>query len=52
MDLAKKENSGPQTMLATFGDGAKNVVFKVTLANDSNPFSRGGVWSFRCPVAL
>ena len=52
MDLAKKENSGPQTMIATFGDGARNVVFKVTLANDSNPFSRGGVWSFRCPAAL
>ncbi|MBW8785904.1 MAG: type VI secretion system membrane subunit TssM, partial [Novosphingobium sp.] len=52
MDLARKENAGPQAILATFGDGPKNVVFKVTLPTDANPFSRGGVWSFRCPVAL
>ena len=52
MDDARKENAGEQAMLATFGSGAQTAVFKVTLPGDSNPFSRGGVWSFRCPVAL
>lgn len=52
MDAARKENAGPQTLLATFGEGARTVQFKITLASDNNPFSRGGVWSFRCPAAL
>ena len=52
MDEARVENSGPQTLLATFGSNAKTAVFKVSLASDTNPFGRGGVWSFRCPVAL
>lgn len=52
MDKARRDNAGPQTILATFGQGAANAVFKVTLPSDKNPFSRGGVWSFRCPVAL
>jgi type VI secretion system protein ImpL len=53
MDNARLENAGPQKLLATFGSGAQTVVFKVSLPNDQNPFIRGGgVWSFRCPVAL
>ena len=52
MDAAKRENAGPQTILATFGQGSQTVVFKVSLPSERNPFSRGGVWSFRCPVAL
>ncbi len=52
MDDAHKENSGPQTLVATFGTGARTAIFKITLGSDSNPFSRGGVWSFRCPTAL
>ncbi len=52
MDKARKENAGEQAMNATFGTGAQTAVFKVTLPGESNPFSRGGVWSFRCPVAL
>ena len=52
MDEARKENAGQQAMLATFGKGAQTAVFKMTLPGDSNPFSRGGVWSLRCPVAL
>ena len=52
MDEARSENSGPQTLLATFGRDAKTVVFKISLTSDSNPFGRGGVWSFRCPVVL
>ena len=52
MDAAKRENAGPTALLATFGQGAQTAVFKVSLPNERNPFSRGGVWSFRCPVAL
>lgn len=52
MDKARRENAGPQTLLATFGEGDKSVVFKISLPSDRNPFSRGGLWSFRCPVTL
>ncbi|WP_420382719.1 type VI secretion system membrane subunit TssM [Novosphingobium sp.] len=52
MDAAHKENAGPQTITATFGSAARTAVFKITLPGDSNPFGRGGVWSFRCPTAL
>jgi type VI secretion system protein ImpL len=52
MDEARKENAGPQTILATFGNGAQTAVFKVSLPDVPNPFGRGGVWSFRCPAAL
>lgn len=52
MDKARRENAGPQTMLATFGEGASSAVLRISLPNDRNPFSRGGLWSFRCPVTL
>lgn len=51
-DKAKRENAGAQAVLATFGSGAQSVVFKLSLPDDKNPFSRGGVWSFRCPTVL
>lgn len=52
MDEAQKQNAGPQALLATFGSGAQTVVFKVSLPSERNPFARGGLWSFRCPVSL
>lgn len=52
MDAAQKQNAGAQALLATFGSGAQTAVFKVSLPNDRNPFARGGLWSFRCPVSL
>jgi type VI secretion system protein ImpL len=52
MDKARRENSGPQTMLATFGEGDVSAVFRISLPSDRNPFNRGGVWSFRCPTTL
>lgn len=51
-DKAKRENAGAQALLATFGEGGQSVVFKISLPDDRNPFSRGGVWTFRCPVTL
>ena len=47
-----KENSGPTAFKATFGDGARTVTFLIRLPSEQNPFSRGGVWSFRCPIKL
>ena len=52
MDAARKENAGPTALRATFGDGASYVTFRVVLPSDKNPFSRGGLWSFRCPPRI
>ncbi|MDO7843818.1 type VI secretion system membrane subunit TssM [Sphingomonas immobilis] len=52
MDLATKENSGPKAIKVTFGEGNASAVFLVQLPTEQNPFSRGGIWSFRCPSVL
>ncbi len=52
MEKAKKQNSGPTAFQATFGQGTKTVTFNILLTSTFNPFSRGGVWTFRCPVTL
>jgi type VI secretion system protein ImpL len=52
MDAARKENAGPQAFKATFGEGASSVTFRIILPGTTNPFSRGGPWSFRCPPKL
>ena len=52
MDPARKENDGPTAIKATFGQGAQFVTLKIALPSDTNPFSRGGLWSFRCPGKL
>ena len=52
VDQATKENAGAQAIKATFGEGPKSVTFLIKLPSEKNPFSRGGVWSFRCPIAL
>jgi type VI secretion system protein ImpL len=52
IDKATKENAGPTAFKATFGEGSKAVTFLIKLPSTENPFSRGGVWSFRCPLKL
>lgn len=52
MDVARKENAGPLAIKATFGEGASSATFRFVLPSPSNPFSRGGPWSFRCPPKL
>ena len=52
MDKATKENAGQTAVKATFGEGSKSVTFLIKLPSDRNPFSRGGLWSFRCPIKL
>ncbi|RHW17004.1 type VI secretion system membrane subunit TssM [Sphingomonas gilva] len=52
MDQADKENAGAQALKASFGEGGRTVTFQIALPSENNPFSRGGLWSFRCPTAL
>jgi type VI secretion system protein ImpL len=52
MDAATKQNAGVTSFKATFGQGSAFAAFKITLPSDRNPFSRGGLWSFRCPSKL
>lgn len=52
MDRAEKRNAGEQAIRASFGDGAARTTLAVTLPGKRNPFSRAGVWSFRCPGTL
>ncbi len=49
---SRRQNSGPTAFLATFGDGDKATTIRFALATEQNPFARGGVWTFRCPVTL
>ena len=52
MDKARRENAGPQTIIATFGEGDVSAVFRIGLPSERNPFGRGGLWGFRCPITL
>lgn len=52
IDKARRQNSGQSAFLATFGTGDRAATLRITLASDKNPFSHGGVWSFRCPNSL
>jgi type VI secretion system protein ImpL len=49
---SRRQNAGPTAFLATFGDGDKATTIKIALNTEQNPFARGGVWTFRCPVTL
>ncbi|MEN3749464.1 type VI secretion system membrane subunit TssM [Sphingomonas sp. HF-S3] len=52
MGKADKENAGAQAIRARFGEGGLSVTLAVQLPSQHNPFSRGDLWSFRCPSAL
>ncbi|PSJ36837.1 type VI secretion system membrane subunit TssM [Allosphingosinicella deserti] len=52
MGQADKENAGPQSIRATFGEGTAAATLAVQLPSQRNPFSRGDLWSFRCPATL
>jgi type VI secretion system protein ImpL len=52
MDKAEKENAGPQTIRATFRSGPQWVTLLLQLPTGESPFSRGGMWTFRCPTTL
>lgn len=52
MDKADKQNSGPKQILATFRSGPHWVTLSFELPSTSSPFTRGGMWTFRCPTTL
>ena len=52
LDMAKKQNSGTSAFTAQFGQGNQSATIKITYATAKNPFSRAGLWTFRCPVNL
>ena len=52
MEKAERENAGPTAFLATFGEGVAKATFKIILPSERNPFAKGGMWTFRCPVTL
>lgn len=52
IDKARKENDGPTAIKVTFGEGAEFATLRIILPSNKNPFSRGGLWSLRCPAAL
>ncbi len=51
-DKARRKNNGEMQFLATFGTGDRSATLRITVNGTKNPFSRGGVWSFRCPASL
>jgi type VI secretion system protein ImpL len=52
MDKADKQNAGAKAIKARFGQGGSSATLVIELPSDKNPFSRGGLWSFRCPSTL
>jgi type VI secretion system protein ImpL len=52
VDKARTQNAGPSAILVTFGTGSQTASFTIGLPSSSNPFSRGGPFSFRCPERL
>jgi type VI secretion system protein ImpL len=52
MDKADKRNAGERMIRAEFGEGAERTTLAIALPTKRNPFSRAGIWSFRCPASL
>ena len=52
MEKLQKQNAGERTLRASLGEGAARSTLTITLPGTRNPFSRAGIWSFRCPAAL
>lgn len=52
IEEGKRENAGETAIRVTFGEGARSATLLISLPTDKNPFSRGGLWSFRCPTEL
>jgi len=52
LDKAERQNAGERAIKATFRSGTLWATLVITLPTERNPFSRGGLWSFRCPLAL
>jgi type VI secretion system protein ImpL len=45
-------NAGASAIQATFGAGGQTASLLIRLPSTSNPFGRGGPFSFQCPERL
>ena len=52
LDKADRQNSGERAIKATFRSANQWATLIINFPSSQNPFSRGGMWSFRCPGAL
>jgi type VI secretion system protein ImpL len=52
LDAARVRNAGPSRLRATFGDGAQTASLDINLPSTTDPFGRGGPFSFHCPGRL
>jgi len=52
LDVARVRNAGPARLRATFGDGAQTASLDINLPSATDPFGRGGPFSFHCPARL
>ncbi|SDA24712.1 type VI secretion system membrane subunit TssM [Sphingomonas sp. NFR15] len=52
LDAARVRNAGPSRLRATFGEGAQTASLDINLPSTTDPFGRGGPFSFRCPARL
>ena len=52
IDMGEMTNSGANAITEVFASKGETAKFAITLPGSNNPFSRGGLWSFRCPIAL
>jgi type VI secretion system protein ImpL len=52
LDAARVRNAGPSRLRATFGDGAQTASLDFNLPSATDPFGRGGPFSFHCPARL
>lgn len=52
LDAAQVRNAGASAIQATFGAGGQTASLLIRLPSTSNPFGRGGPFSFQCPERL
>jgi type VI secretion system protein ImpL len=52
LDAGRVQNAGPARIRVTFGEGAQTASLLITLSSATDPFGRGGPFSFRCPSRL
>lgn len=53
VDSAQQTKNGDMQFVARFSTRkGLSAALRFTVAGSSNPFNRGGIWSFRCPATL
>jgi type VI secretion system protein ImpL len=52
LDAGQVRNAGSSVIQATFGENGQTATLLIHLPSTSNPFGRGGPFSFQCPERL